>query len=116
MRSLVGLLRTIVTLVIILTSKMQCLSVALVAGMSVAIPYAIEFPSITIDLFPTLSATVANNTMTSVASFSNQTTSVTLTIYPILSSSATSSNNYTNISIGACGPGIGSCPPELCCR
>jgi hypothetical protein len=47
----------------ILTSKMQFLSVALAAGLSVAMPYTIQFPSITIVLHPTFSSTIVNNTM-----------------------------------------------------
>jgi len=79
-------------------------------------PYSIEFPSITLDLHPTLSPAVVNNTMNHTTSFSNQTTSMTLAIHPTLSPSTTSGNNYTNSSLGACGPGIGSCPSGLCCR
>jgi hypothetical protein len=95
---------------------MQFLSVALAAGLSVAMPYSIEFPSITIDIHPTFPSTVVNNTMDPNTSFSNQTTSMTLAIHPTLSPSAISANNYTNSSLGACGPGIGSCPSGLCCR
>lgn len=79
-------------------------------------PHSIEFPSITLDLHPTFSPAIVNNTMKSTASVSNQTTSMTLAIHPTLSSSANTRNNYTNSSLGACGPGIGSCPSGLCCR
>jgi hypothetical protein len=99
-----------------LISKLQYLSVALAAGMSLAIPYSFKFQSITIDPFPTTSSTVVNNTKKSVASFFNQTTSMILAFPSTISPSSASSNNYTNSSIGACGPGIGSCPSDLCCR
>ena len=99
-----------------LTSGTQFISVVLAAGLSVAMPYSIEFPSITLDLHPTFSPAVVNNTMNHTTSFSNQTTSMTLAIHPTLSPSTTLSNNYTNSSLGACGPGIGSCPSGLCCR
>ncbi|KEQ77888.1 hypothetical protein M436DRAFT_69049 [Aureobasidium namibiae CBS 147.97] len=78
-------------------------------------PYSIEFPSITLDIHPTFSPAVVNNTMNPTTSFSNQTTSMTLAIHPTLSPSTTSGNNCTNSSLGACGPGIGSCPSGLCC-
>jgi hypothetical protein len=95
---------------------MQLLSLVLAAGLIVAMPYTIELPSITIDLYPTLLSTFVNTTMKSTASFADQTTSTISAMYPTLTPSATSGNNYTNGSIGACGPGIGSCPSYLCCR
>lgn len=99
-----------------LTSGTQFISIVLAAGLSVAMPYSIEFPSITLDLHPTFSPAVVNNTMNHTTSFSNQTTSMTLAIHPTLSPSTIPGNNYTNSSLGACGPGIGSCPSGLCCR
>ncbi|CAD0081928.1 unnamed protein product, partial [Aureobasidium vineae] len=85
--------------------------IALVAGLSKAMPYSIDFPSITIDIRPTFSPNTVNNTILPFASFPNTTTSMTLAIHPTPSPSATSINS----SLGACGPGIGSCPSGLCC-
>ncbi|KAH0143211.1 hypothetical protein KCU67_g13669, partial [Aureobasidium melanogenum] len=88
--------------------------IALIIGMNVAMPLSIEFPSITLDLSPTYSPAMFNNTILSVAPSSTLTTNMTITIDPNLPSTTTV-NTSTNSSLGACGPGIGSCPFGLCC-
>ncbi|KAK6006883.1 hypothetical protein QM012_005891 [Aureobasidium pullulans] len=91
------------------------MAVALAIGMSVAMPFSIEFPSITLDLNSTYSSAMFNNTTLPIASFSCLTTSMTVAISPTLSPSATLGNISTNSSLGACGPYFGSCPSGLCC-
>ncbi|CAD0086892.1 unnamed protein product [Aureobasidium mustum] len=94
---------------------MMCIT--LMVGMNVAMPLAIEFPSITLDLSATSSSAIFNNTMLPTASSSILTTTITttITIEPTLFASVTPANNSTNSSLGACGPGIGACPSGLCC-
>ncbi|KAH0367317.1 hypothetical protein KCU65_g4748, partial [Aureobasidium melanogenum] len=89
--------------------------VALLVGMIVAMPLSIEFPSITLDYSPTSLPTMFNNTTLSIVPSSTLTTTITITTNPSLFPSTTTINTSTNSSLGACGPGIGSCPFSLCC-
>ncbi|KAG9546585.1 hypothetical protein KCU71_g4986, partial [Aureobasidium melanogenum] len=88
--------------------------IALFIGMNVAMPFSVEFPSITLDLSPTYSPAMFNNTILSIAPSSTLTTNMTITIDPNLPSTTTV-NTSTDSSLGACGSGIGSCPFGLCC-
>ncbi|THY68637.1 hypothetical protein D6C97_00148 [Aureobasidium pullulans] len=88
-------------------------TIVLGASLCAAMPYSVDFPSITLDIHPTFSHNTIIKPAMPTFSFPNQTTSYTLAIHPTLR--AITNNNATSSALGACGLGIGACPTGLCC-
>ncbi|THW75371.1 hypothetical protein D6D18_09979 [Aureobasidium pullulans] len=89
-------------------------TIVLGASLCAAMPYSVDFPSITLDIHPTFSHNTIIKPAMPTSSFPNQTTSYTLAIHPTFR--AVTNNNATSSALGACGLGIGACPTDLCCR
>ncbi|THX85483.1 hypothetical protein D6D08_04360 [Aureobasidium pullulans] len=88
-------------------------TIVLGASLCAAMPYSVDFPSITLDIHPTFSHNTIIKPAMPTSSFPNQTTSYTLAIHPTFR--AVTNNNATSSALGACGLGIGACPTGLCC-